>query len=515
MNDNAFEADCIGANCGTNSVIYSGTGVGAWRYTNSTSNPANVAVALGGVTGKTVTLIYTNQTPNPVAMPTITLSASQQLASLKSVSTETDERINHIPKRVREFNSNRPTLQRAAGALRAIKAPSAAVVGDARSWAVDNGVSDTLETRNALLQKKVTAADGRVVNFWVESGEFGIGKLTAAQLDALASRFVDGSNSVYSMVTGLAGQPWGAHPYTDLIPANQEIDIVFVNFDRNNKPYGLMGYFWSLNNFLKDNNHAELKNSNQSLSFYMDTETVYLGGETGIKNEISTLAHEFVHMINFYQRGVVLNTVNTDNTFDTSWEEMSAMMMEDIIGTRLDAVYHPIRDGRFPEWLAQGAYNCNPLNWINDTKSQCFSYNVTGSFGAYLLRQYGVGFYKHFLRNTSFNAGSQPVALLDSSIKQFGGRGYAEALRRWGASIALLPSATSPAGFGYPQRVDSGFTLPGLNGSNYASVRKLPTSVPGLLEGYAHFPIVRKPAGASYVEMLTVPAGTTLSVIVN
>ncbi len=298
------------------------------------------------------------------------------------------------------------------------------------------------------------------------------------------------------------------------------MDIVFVNFDRNNRPYGLLGYFWSLHNFLRDANDPDLKYSNQSLSFYMDSETLYLTKDAngnltdqGLKEQISTLGHELTHMINFYQRSVLMYESSTgrDFSFDTFLEEMSAMMMEDWVSLRLDASFNTIRDGRFPEWLANAAYNCDLTRWINETSNTCFSYNVSGSFGGFLLRQYGMGFYQNLLRNRD---STDSLAMLDNAIRSIDpATGLDSALVRWGTSIALLPATTSPVGYAYPEQLIAGYLLPALNGPDYIDDRILPRTVPTYLEGYAHFPLERHPVGASYSEVIPVPPGVTLSVV--
>ncbi len=504
--DNTFGVDCNGSDCGASNLQYSGSGVGFWRYTNTSASHTGVPVNLMDVAGRTVTLVYTNQKATPVAMPPITLSLLQRSPRrAQQARDDAAQPVNQVPDQIREFNRNPPINRAAPSIQRSVSKadkPAAAIVGNTQLWNVH---VDQMETRSATLRRKLTASDGRTINFWVENGEYASDRLTEAQLNTIASAFSSGSDAIYGMVTGLAGAPWGTHDFNDLIGPNQELDVVLVNFDHDNQPYGLMGYFWSYNNFKRS---ASTPQSNESLSLYLDTETVYrTTGETGLKTQLNTLAHELTHMINFYQRGVVI-----DNTFDTFLEETTALMMEDVVGLRVDPDYHPIRDGRFPDWLNQAGYNCNLTSWDDDPGSDCFSYSVNGSFGGYLLRYYGVEFYKQLLRNDS---SSNSITLLDTVIRNVGGLGLADAVRRWGTSIALLPTPGTPSTFGYPERIDSGYTLPGIHGPDYLADRVLPSSVPTLLQGYAHFPVVRTPTGNTYSETISVPPGTTLTVIVQ
>lgn len=171
-------------------------------------------------------------------------------------------------------------------------------------------------------QSAATPSGSRTINLWLENAEYDPGKVSDAMLDTVMQRFTNGPGAIHALVTGLAGQPWGPHNRSNRIDSGQAIDIVLVNFVPDGRPYGLLGYFWSLNDFKADPSDAQLKYSNQSLSFYIDTETLYLG-RNGNATQISTLPHEFIHMINFYQRSVLQGT---QYQFDTFLKEMPALM---------------------------------------------------------------------------------------------------------------------------------------------------------------------------------------------
>ena len=500
----ALTAACSGAFCGAASnTRYSGEGVGVWSYTNASDKEASIPVALENVGQRAVTLVYTNPNAPGVQMPALTLTPATTAKAQQDGDAHAHR--NQIPEAVRQFDAAAHLGKAGAGQAKA--ATTKAAVGAQRTWYInaDNG----MEQRTATLKRQKTFADGRVINLWLEDAEAGAGKMTDAMLDTFMERFARPANSVYGLVSGLAGQPWGAHAYNDLIAAEQPIDIVFVNFVPDGKPYGLLGYFWALNNLKANPSDEQLKYSNESLSFYMDTETVYLDLAKGMDMQISTLAHEFVHMVNFYQRRVLRGM---SYGFTTFLEEMSAVMVEDVLGERITPGYNTARDEHVPAWLARSGFNCDPTEWSVD--KTCFGYNVVGAYGAYLLRQYGVGFYQQMLKNTS---STDSWTVLDNAITTAGGPGLAGTLPRWGASIALLPGAASPQGYGYPQRNDaSGFTLVGINGPDYAPVRQLPSTVPPTLAGHGHFPLTRQANDKGvYQEQLSVPQGTTLTVIVQ
>nr|WP_180318521.1 hemagglutinin [Delftia acidovorans] len=509
-------AACSGTACGAaNATTYSGQGVGVWSYTNTTQAEQQIPVALTNLGSKQVTLIYTNNGDASVPMPALTLTppAATTATAQKSLSAAPTT-VNQIPERIRNF---KPRLTAAdTQARQSIKPQAAAIlpVGSQRSWFVQPGDS-RIETRQATLRRQAsvpTPTGTRTINVWLEDSEYDAAKVSDAMLDTLVQRFTSGSDAVYPLITGLSGEPWGTHSYGDLIDPDQPLDIVFVNFVPDRTPYGLLGYFWSLNNFKQDPANPDLKYSNQSLSFYMDTETLYLDPAAGMTNQISTLSHEFVHMTNFYRRSVQLSKPGTDYAFDTFLEEMSAMMGEDIVAQRVTPGFNSIASGRVPSWLSHSGFNCDPAAWSADTAAPCFGYDVNGSLGAYLVRQYGVGFYKQLLSNTT---STDSLQVLGNAIQQAGGPTLPVAVQRWGANMALLP-ADSPSGFGWPARTEQGFTLAAINGSSLASSRVLPTTVPVNLNARGHFPFLRQPdAQGTYQEQLRVPAGSTLTAVVR
>ncbi|MFA9441108.1 hypothetical protein ACDA63_15845, partial [Uliginosibacterium sp. sgz301328] len=518
-------ADCSGTNCGAASNnTYGGTGVGIWHYSNTGSAPVSLPITIYNVpSSASVTLIYTNDKATSVAFPAVSLGTSKSVVAKVASATDTADssRANTIPSIVRDFDA-RSRMRSAATASNTGRAKTLAVaatpkytVGQSRNWYISQN-DNSITTRTATLRRKATASDGRVINIWVEDSEYGSGRFTSAHVDQFAQRFAIDSQSVYSMVVGLIGEPWGSHSYpNDLIPADQELDIVFVNFDRNSKPYGMIGYFWSNNNFYIDPSVQYGQYSNESLSFYMDTETVYLAsGDDGVKIQLSTLAHEFTHMINFYQRGVLMSSPasNAYYDFETFLEEGSALMTEDIVGLNIDPTYNALRDDSFADWIYSSRYNCGYIDWNGTPNTSCFSYAVSASFGGYLLRQYGVDFYKSLLRDKS---STDSVVLLDGAIRKAGGPGFAEALRRWSTMGTLLPATGAPSGYGMPARSEYGFTLPAINGPAYAAYVTYPSSLPTTLQPYAQFPLRRSAVSGAYTETVPVPAGVSVTVVVK
>lgn len=499
-------------NCGAvSSTQYAGTNVGVWGKKNTSTVAENVPVSLSGLRGQDVMLILTNETPADVALPTIPLHSeinlpkafSSEISAVVAPATAVqDEKA-----AVAQFNKDgwkqlvaAPQTTARSSMITAESAPAVkqAVVGT-RVFKYQDGTN-----RTTALQKEVTASDGMTIRFWVETSEFGVNKITMSHVDELVSAFT-GTGGIYDMLTDTVGPMWGAHNYSELIASNTHvIDIVMLNFVKDSTPYGEVGYFYALNNFKK----TSASNSNESLSLYLDTETLYLGGANGMKAEKMVMAHEGTHMANFYRRGV---TMGADYQYDLWLEEMTAMMMEDAASSKIDASYNPTRDIRFPSYMSKGSYNCPLLDFT--TTTACDSYSVSGSFGGFLLRQMGMPFFKTLLNAKTVDS----VAAMNASIKTYrpaSGMGYE--LRKFAiASIPAFSTIEAPTGLDYPDRTDGRYVIPGFNAQAYQQYRALPTTLPTTLKAYASFPVLRKAITGTFTETVRVPAGTTLSVVIS
>ncbi|ATG21900.1 hypothetical protein CO705_18430 [Ralstonia pickettii] len=512
---------CSGTNCGALGTTYAGSGVGVWQATNAGGSAGTVSVSIAGLTGQNVTLVYTNQGAAAQPMPSVPITSLGLLdttgttapkAAADAVGNDANAAFD---RQLSDFNAHALDgyasgagplkTQGASGSGNTVLRPqSVAAVGAQRTWNHQQP-DGTAVVVSATLRQQATATDGRLVNVWVQDSEYGSSKISDGIIGTLATKFASGNQSIYTLATSLVGQPWGSYSSSaSLIDPNQALDIVVLNIQPDGQPYGRVGYFWARNNFTTSAQPL----SNQSLSLYVDSETVYLGGTSGLNTVISTLGHEFTHMANFYQRGVLHGS---QYMYGTWLEEMTAMTMEDVLSSQIDPSFNNVRDSRFPAWL-QSAYDCALTAFDPSLSSSCPGYPISGSLGGFLLRQYGVAYYTNLLQNFS---STDSATVLDNAIRAGGGAGLGDAVSRWGTAVALLPVPGSPSGFAYPARSDSGFSIPALNGPNYSSQRTMPTSVPATLQGFGQFPVSRGLKAGTYSETLTVPAYSTVSIIVH
>jgi hypothetical protein len=505
--------DCSGTYCGSDTNAYTGNGIGVWYYKNSNTKSATLNVNLSNVANRDITIVFTNEGTSSAVMPNIWIdTALKNEIEIDAYNAgEYVDTFNYIPNGIREFNAN-PILQKTQ-LNRMIQAPTTKTwqVGNEQEWKIHDNAT-VYENRIATLIKKETLSGGRIVNMWVEKGEYGSGKTTEAMLNNIAQKL----NDIIGSAVSLIGEPWGAHQYSNLIPNSQPLNIVFVNFDRNDKAFGLMGYFYALNNYLK----TGYPTSNEALAIFIDTETLYKNN-SGTAYTISTIAHEFTHAIHFYQRNVIM-----DDGFDVFLNEMSAIMMEDITAKKIDGTFNDVKF-RYIDWHNKTLYRYDFSKWL-DFSGDDRSYDIAGSFGAFLLRQYGTDFYKTLFQTHSNlsimdadedkKTRKRSLDILDRAIKQYdSGGGLLRNLRHWGASVAMFPYDASPKGFGYPRRYESGsgIEFEEFNGADYKQYRRLPTSSTYTIEPHGHFPFLRKTMNSTFTESFSVPPQMSVSVVVK
>ena len=123
-----------------------------------------------------------------------------------------------------------------------------------------------------------------------------------------------------------------------------------------------------------------------------------------------------------------------------------------------------------------------------------------------------MGFFKDLLRQEQANS----EAALDRAIgKARPDSGLGQELRHFAASAIPTLPARAPARFGFPARKEGGFDIPAIDASALKASRRLPLSSPSSLLAYGNFPVLRRAVTGSFTEIVRVPAGTTLSVVIH
>ena len=306
---------------------------------------------------------------------------------------------------ITEFNNNAPLGGRSAGGSGRLRAQSRRAVAEGDRFTFTDRRSGVLIPVPATARSVVT--DGAATAaFWVADRDWGpdcrgAGPcVTGEMVDAMADRFFrpGAGNDIHDWVTAIYGEPWGPHRYSDLIPpeAAGEIHVLLFDIKEDGAPRPgecrIVGYFWAAHNYLQTAVSAE------RLVFFMDSAYFAIAdGPTWDVTDrrpsvvISTLAHEFQHMIHFYQKRVLRRAAS-----ETWLNEMASEVAEDLVadkmmvsGPRGVASDDPTagepgnRRGRLPY------YNLFNDRQVTKWDSVIADYAVNYALGAYLARTYG------------------------------------------------------------------------------------------------------------------------------
>lgn len=185
---------------------------------------------------------------------------------------------------------------------------------------------------------------------------------------------------------------------------------------------GVIGYFSSKDYYVRrpsaEGNTKPLRYSNEGKFFYIDapfcnydssaTGSFKFGGTGGVSQTvISTLFHEFQHMINFGNK--VIEGGVSDNP---SWHnEMLSMLAEDLMAQQLglDAKEN-VAANRIP-LFNRAYYNSGLTEYLKDTGKSIYSYSTAYAFGAWIAREYGG---PAFIENMSKNAKTGMDSITDA-----------------------------------------------------------------------------------------------------
>ena len=243
----------------------------------------------------------------------------------------------HTPARVTEFNNNPPRLYGAAAAG-SQQSPPAVADGDTFTFQTlddfDNLIEIPATARSVLTEDEVTLA------VWVADADWGNCTECVRQVmvDGIADRFLQpgSGNDIYDWTTAIFDAPWGPHDRPDLIPAEygSQIHILIYDIDDDGlAPGGSRrgGYHWAKDNYWRNPRDIVLATSNERLMFYLDAPllTLHHGStwntaDPAVGVMISTLVHEFQHMIHFYQKEVVHDALSEAwlNEMSSWWQRI-------------------------------------------------------------------------------------------------------------------------------------------------------------------------------------------------
>ena len=287
--------------------------------------------------------------------------------------------------------------------------------------------------------------------------------VTQEMADAVGTRFLQpgAGNDIYDWVTAIFGDPWGPHGAPILIPAEagSEIHILLFDIEGDGVPEPgesrIVGFFWAKDNFIRDPEHPTFALSNERLMFYLDAPILTVAeGETWEVTDrapsimIGTLAHEFQHMIHFYQK-----PVSRDASSEAWLNEMSSEVAEDLIADKIEGAGP--RSVAFDEPTAGEPGNTRGrlpgFNLYNDIQVTRWdgllaNYDINYALGAYLARNYGgAALFSAIVQSEHSGTDAIEAALNDLGHEI----SFGQALQNWGAAVLLSDDTSAPVPYRY------------------------------------------------------------------
>ncbi len=282
-------------------------------------------------------------------------------------------------------------------------------VGDSRTFYLDIDGVKTTSTTLRLTRTVNTKFGDKTLNIYVSNDSFDDGSgcqksycVTQDMVDAMADKFLQSGldNDIYDWETNIYGEEWGADAskkYSNLIGQTDEITILLTDIDDDNDPNkGVIGYFWAKDNM------TNLDGSNQEIMFYIDSvmyanrgnEDFWSTTEKMPMEVLSTLAHEFQHMISFYQKSILRGggestSIWLDETLSCATEYLLSSKIKTYTPRQISyddgsAGSYPIIEGQFP-YFNKYINQYTLTSWSN-TSAQ---YGGAYALGAYILQNYG------------------------------------------------------------------------------------------------------------------------------
>ncbi len=185
---------------------------------------------------------------------------------------------------------------------------------------------------------------------------------------------------------------------------------------------GIAGYFFGGKDYFKKNSFQDVRAyTNAGKYFYLDAAYCNLSG-TGSNTSstisdiaLTTLFHEFQHMIHFGQKTIY------GLESDTWYNEMLSMLCEDMMASQLGTCY-----GSSAPWISRIAdfkpyYFCSGIDEFRDSDYSIYSYATSYAFGAWLAREFGG---PEFVRSMSRNHSYANMDSVLYSIHEMTGREY-------------------------------------------------------------------------------------------
>ena len=256
-----------------------------------------------------------------------------------------------------------------------------------------------IEEASGYVQKRATLyATGTYCNVWIVD-DYYAATAAGSKIDgATAQTFAEKFDAMYPVIRNVFGdeaeiirvtdgKTLTDTEITDVSDTGSTVNIVLYDIDGDYKDdenfsEGTAGFFFSKDYYKTTTNlsgdYKVLNYSNAGKYFYIDSAIARLYPN----DAISTLAHEFQHMINFNMKDIKLGKVP-----DTSYNEMLSMLCEDMMQDFLEIDDDDSPKNRTQQFNAY--YILSGIREYLENDNAVFSYATSYTFGAFLARNYG------------------------------------------------------------------------------------------------------------------------------
>ena len=351
----------------------------------------------------------------------------------------------------RKFSHN-PARSLSGEALRPRSGVSRTVAaGDTYEFRVSGSDRVSATARRVVTDGTITLAVWVADEEWVNgtscSRPNSNGCVNQIMVDAIADRFLapGRGNDIYDWVTAIFGKPWGPHDSPLLIPAEYADEIHILIYDIPDAS----GYFSSNSYYLGEG-------SNERLIFFLHTSPLVLYTPDGIwidslSTAVSTMVHEFQHMIHFYQKEVRHGLQHS-----TIWlNEMCSVVAQDLVADKIRS--NRPRGVAHDDPTAGQSGNLNGLlplyNYYNDIQITSWdrlntNYSINYSLGAYLARTYGASLFGAIVQNDQSGIDAIEAALRDQGHPVL----FEDVLVNWAVANLISDDTNAP----HPYRYNTG-----------------------------------------------------------
>lgn len=369
-------------------------------------------VDLSSYAGKKAFLVVTNnssQTKSPFLASSSVNTINEENANYNN-STFKQRQIINIP--FEDKRINYPLIQGKPVSARSLNASSTETtytLGQTKTF-YGYGEDDKLHPYG---EDSVLKAVGTHCYVWYKK-KSGI-SVTDTQLQKLADTF----DSIYEKETYIFGDNYDPNcNYSNLITCNTEQKVHLIVYDiyddySASQTGGVFGYFTSYD-FNK--NGVSIEQSNECECLHLDSYFLQIAEGS----MLSTIAHEFQHLLHFVNKGLKYSTSNNTSIrySDTWFNEMMSMVCEDIMQTQLDLEDDDSPKGRLNTFNSNYILGFEKWREGNDVY---VSYANAYAFGAYLVRNFGIDFIKELAQNDYVNKEAITQALISTgaSVQSF------------------------------------------------------------------------------------------------